>query len=252
LIQPLLEQAVNRMQHIILLGRQKRNQEKVKTKYPLSALTVVHKDQDLLEEISRLEPYLAAELNVKTVRYNQNESDYIEYYAKPNAPVLGKRLGKGFKAVKQAIENLSAAELESYQDEGQLVINGETLSGEDILVFREAKPGTDVISDRFISIDLPCQLSEELIEEGLAREVVNRVQKTRKDLGLKVTDRIVLAVEASDDLHIAIRNHADYIKRETLAEEIVDASDQTEAVAFEIDGRPLRLGISKAPNQPHA
>ncbi|MEM8661884.1 MAG: DUF5915 domain-containing protein [Pseudomonadota bacterium] len=223
----------------------------MKTKYPLSALTVVHKDQELLEEISRLEPYLAAELNVKTVRYNQNESDYIEYYAKPNAPVLGKRLGKGFKAVKQAIENLSAAELESYQDEGQLIINGETLSGEDILVFREAKPGTDVVSDRFISIDLPCQLSEELIEEGLAREVVNRVQKTRKDIGLKVTDRIILAIEAEDDLYTAIQNHADYIKRETLAKEIVNSLDETDAFAFEIDGKPFRLGISKVANQPN-
>lgn len=247
LIQPLLEQAVNRMQHIILLGRQKRNQEKVKTKYPLATLTVVHKDQTLLDEISRLESYLATELNVKNIRYDQNESEYIEFYAKPNSPILGKRFGKDFKAIKQAVENLSAEQLGEYQDAGELIVNGETLSGEDILLFREAKPGTDALSDKFISIDLSCELNAELIQEGLAREVVNRIQKSRKDHGLNVTDRIRLELEAHEDLTEAVMGHAEYVKGETLADEIVTASvSSPDAFEFEIDNKPIKFAIHKA------
>jgi isoleucyl-tRNA synthetase len=248
LIQPLLEQAVSRMQHIILLGRQKRNQEKVKTKYPLATLTVVHKDQQLLDEIARLESYLATELNVKSVRYDQNESAYIDFYAKPNSPVLGKRFGKAFKDIKQAIEALSAAELERYQEQGELSVNGETLSGEDILVFREAKQGTDAVSDKYISIDLSCELSDELILEGRAREMVNRIQKTRKDIGLNVTDRIVIALEADNDLAKAATTHESYIKTETLADTLrqgaLSAADG-ESFDFEIDDMTVRLAIRK-------
>ncbi len=248
LIQPLLEQAVSRMQHIILLGRQKRNQEKVKTKYPLAALTVVHKDQQLLDEIARLEPYLATELNVKTVKYDRNESQYIDFYAKPNSPVLGKRFGKAFKDIKQAIEKLSADELDSYQDSGELEVAGETLSGDDILVFREAKAGTDALSDKFISIDLSCQLNDELIREGLAREIVNRIQKTRKDIGLKVTDRIEVKADAADALADAIATHETYILSETLADAVnlgPIESGASDALEFDIDGKTLNLVIRK-------
>ena len=247
-IQPLLEQAVSRMQHIILLGRQKRNQEKVKTKYPLANLTVVHKDKALLDEISRLESYLSSELNVKNVSYDQNESAYIDFYAKPNSPILGKRFGKAFKEVKQSIENLSATELETYQDQGELVINGETFSGEDILVFREAKAGTDALSDKFISIDLSCALNDELVLEGQAREVVNRIQKSRKDMGLNVTDRITIKLDAHDELANAVIAHEDYIKGETLADAIEAANDSLgeDAFEFEIDDKSLKFSIQKA------
>lgn len=249
MIQPLLEQAVSRMQHIILLGRQKRNQEKVKTKYPLAALTVVHKDQELLNEISRLESYLAAELNVKSIQYSQNESDYIDFYAKPNSPILGKRFGKAFKSVKQSIENLTAVELERYQETGELTLDGESFSGEDILVFREAKAGTDALSDKFISIDLPCELTESLILEGMAREVVNRIQKSRKDLGLNVTDRIQVTLEAHNELTEAVTAHLDYIKGETLADDVQFGSvgESGEGIfELDIDDKSFKLAIQKS------
>lgn len=245
MIQPLLEQAVSRMQSIILLGRQKRNQEKVKTKYPLAKLTVVHKDKQLLDEISRLESYLATELNVKTIAYDQNESQYIDFYAKPNSPILGKRFGKGFKDIKQAVEALTAEELEAYQEQGSLDLNGETLSGEDILVFREAKPGTDALSDKAISIDLSCALNDDLILEGRARELVNRIQKTRKDIGLNVTDRIEVTFDAHTDLSAALNAHADYVKAETLATSLNEGSIEGDAFEFEIDDKAVKLAIRK-------
>ena len=77
---------------IILLGRQKRNQEQIKVKVPLQSLTVIHKDENLLKEISRLETYIQNELNIKNVEYSSDESKYIKLFAKPNSPVLGKKL----------------------------------------------------------------------------------------------------------------------------------------------------------------
>ena len=245
LIQPILEQAVTRMQHIILLGRQKRNQEKVKTKFPLAELTVIHKDKVLLEEISRLESYLASELNVKSVVYSEDESAYINLYAKPNSPVLGKRLGKQFKTFKQQIENLTAAQVNEFQGSGSLELSGETFSVEDILVFREAREGTDALSDKFVSIELVCELTEPLIQEGLAREVVNRIQKTRKDLQFNVSDRINVIVSADPSLTEAITAHESHVKGETLADSLSFSTDKAE-VEFDIDGARLGLTITRA------
>tara|TARA_R110002073_G_scaffold2548_5_gene16722 strand:+ start:1633 stop:4761 length:3129 start_codon:yes stop_codon:yes gene_type:complete len=245
LIQPILEQAVTRMQHIILLGRQKRNQEKVKTKFPLAELTVIHKDKVLLEEISRLESYLASELNVKSVVYSEDEPAYINLYAKPNSPVLGKRLGKQFKTFKQQIENLTAAQVNEFQGSGSLELSGETFSVEDILVFREAREGTDALSDKFVSIELVCELTEPLIQEGLAREVVNRIQKTRKDLQFNVSDRINVIVSADPSLTEAITAHESHVKGETLADSLSFSTDKAE-VEFDIDGARLGLTITRA------
>ncbi|MBT4160707.1 MAG: isoleucine--tRNA ligase [Gammaproteobacteria bacterium] len=244
-IKPLLEQAVTRMQHIILLGRQKRNQEKVKTKYPVANLTIIHRDMELLDEIARLEDYLSAELNVKNLSYSTDEQSFIHLYAKPNSPILGKRLGKRFKDFKQRIETLDSKEIEELQNSGELTLDGERFEVDDVLIFREAMSGTNALSDRFISIDMDCTLNDELIKEGLAREVVNRVQKSRKDAGYNVSDRIRLTVYADGRLADAINTHEDYIRRETLALEL-SLSPESQELPFSIDDEELSLTLSLA------
>ncbi|MEN8131805.1 MAG: class I tRNA ligase family protein, partial [Pseudomonadota bacterium] len=241
-IKPLLERAVTRMQHIILLGRQKRNQEKVKTKYPVACLTVLHRDEALLEEIARLDDYLKQELNAKAIDYSTDEQRYIHLYARPNSPVLGRRLGKHFKTFKQKIEALDGETIEALQESGELVLDGERFCVDDILVFREAREGTNTISDRYISIDMDCTLNDELIREGQAREVVNRVQKSRKESGFAVSDRISLTVQASAKLAEAIRAHEEYIRSETLTTELVFSENELD-LSFDIDGEPLSLSL---------
>ena len=244
LIQPILEQAVTRMQHIVLLGRQKRNQEKIKTKYPLAEMTVVHQDQALLDEIARLESYIQAELNVHKVSYSTEESEFINLFAKANSPILGKRLGKQFKQFKGAIEALSSEAINEYQDAGEITIDEESFSGDDLLLYREARPGTNAVSDRFISIDLDCTLNDTLIAEGLAREVVNRIQRSRKDLGFNVADRVAIGYRAEGALPAAISQHQEHIMRETLSVEMTD--DAQEGLEFDIDGDLLTLTIARA------
>lgn len=244
-VDPLLEQAVERMQNIILLGRQKRNLEKIKTKVPLSMLTIIHEDKALLDEISLLEDYIKAELNVKQVNYSTREDDYINFYAKPNSPVLGKRLGKEFRKFKTLIEQLDHNQLNQLGDAGSLELDGEVFSSDDILVFREAKAGTQTLSNRFVSIDLNCDLNQDLIAEGLAREVVNRVQKTRKVMNLNVTDRISVAYTGSDELREAIEKHLSYIRHETLSNTFLPGDVSSKGFSFDIDAFSFRIEITR-------
>lgn len=244
-INPVLEDAVDRMQQLILLGRQKRNQVQIKVKTPLATLRVIHKEQSLLDEISKLEGYIKTELNVKNVEYTTDEDKYINLFAKPNSPVLGKRLGKDFGKFMGLIKNLKAEQLLELEEKGELELAGEKFAPSDILIFREAKEGTQALSNRFISIDLDTELSEELILEGLAREVVNRIQRTRKDIGLNVEDRIIISYKASEKLAKAIKEHTDYITKETLTTDLSEDLGVS-GEDFKVDDQELTLRITKA------
>jgi isoleucyl-tRNA synthetase len=244
MIIPELEDAVDRMQQIILLGRQKRNQVQIKVKTPLSTLTVLHKEKSTLDEISKLEGYIQTELNIKNVVYSQDEDKFIRLFCKPNSPVLGKRFGKNFGKIRKQIEGLGAAELGELEAKGELTIDGEVFKTDDILVFREAKEGTQALSNRFISIDLDCELNEDLIHEGLAREVVNRIQKTRKDLDFNVDDRIKVGYEGDPVLVQAISKHAQYISRETLTAKL-EKGLSGDTVDFKVEAYELKLSIQR-------
>lgn len=243
-INSVLEDAVDRMQQLILLGRQKRNEVKIKVKTPLAKLTVVHKDQATLDEIAKLEQYIQTELNIKEIAYSTEEDKFIKLYAKPNLPVLGKRLGKEMGKFMGAFQKLSTDELIKLEDQGHLEVLGERFDESDFLIFREAKEGTQALSNRFISIDVDCELTDELINEGLAREVVNRIQRTRKDLDLKVDQRIKISYYTSEAFQKVFQDHKEYICGETLANELFEKSDLGQnAVSFEVEDHEFKLLI---------
>jgi isoleucyl-tRNA synthetase len=242
-----LEDAVDRMQQIILLGRQKRNQEQIKVKTPLSTLTIIHKDQTLLDEISKLENYIKSELNIKNINYSTNESSFIKIYARPNFRVLGKRLGKTFKQYKSLIESMNSEQISILETDGSITIENENFATTDIELFREAKDGGGALSNRFISINLDCNLTDELIMEGHAREVVNRIQKSRKDSGFNVADRIEVQFSTGDLLTKVINTHIDHIGKETLSTlNSVDlTNDNNSITTHDIDGEELLLLLKK-------
>lgn len=245
-IQPELEDAVSRMQQVVLLGRQKREEVRIGLRTPLRSLTVVHRDAAVLDELRRLEPYVMAELNVNEVRYDTDEAAHIEMVARPNFPVLGKRLGKRMKAYAQAIRGLDREQTASYALSGSIEIDGERFEGDDIEVIQQARPGTNTVSNGVIAVDLDTELSDELIRGGLAREIVNRIQRRRKDLGLHVADRIAVRYTGHEELMQVAREHGEYICGETLAPTFVRDDGLSAGTELEIDGRAFRFEVERA------
>jgi isoleucyl-tRNA synthetase len=243
-----LEDAVDRMMQIILMGRQKRNQVSIKVKTPLKSLTIIHQDKKLLDEISKLEETIKIELNIKEIHYSSAEGDYIKLFAKPNSPILGKKLGKEFKKYKNLIEQLDSETLMNVEAGKEIKIEGKPFTANEILVFREAKEGIDALSNRFISVSIDTKLDDQLIGEGLAREVVNRIQKTRKDMNLNVSDRIRLNYNGSEKIISAIKEHQDYIMKETLSLDLnfLDrlSDEKDNSFLFKVEQENLIIEIS--------
>ena len=238
-----LEQAVARMQRIVLLGRKQREHKKVSLRTPLSALVVIHRDDAVLNDIRSLEDYVKGELNVKNVVYDSNEGKYINWFAKPNFPVLGKRLGKRMKEFQALIQQLRSEDLERFQADGCIELNNETFTLDEINVYREATEGSSVTSDSLISIDLDFDLTQELMDEGVARELVHRIQLTRKDLNLNVTDRIRVGYDSTPRLIGIVERFHRYIAGEVLATEICQAESRDHCV--ELDGDEFRFSIER-------
>ncbi len=242
LIKPELEKAVDRMQQVILLGRQKREDVKIGRRTPLARLTVIHRDESLLEEMRALDSYIADELNVRAVEYSADENAYIELVAKPNFPVLGKRLGKRMKEFQKAIATMSADQIGELQASGSFELDGETFGPDEIEVLQVARDGTNTVSNSLIAVDLDCDVTPELKRGGYAREMVNRIQRARKDLGFEVSDRIDVVYAADGELALAATEHEDYIKGEVLAVSFVQGSPE-ESVAATVDDQPFAFSL---------
>jgi isoleucyl-tRNA synthetase len=244
--QPRLEEAVSRMQQVILLGRQRREEVRINLRKPMRRLTIVHRDAELLDELRTLEPFIRRELNVKQVAYDRDEDKYIRLYAKPNFPLLGKRLGKRMKDVGARIARLDRQQIEALQETGSITIDEEAFGLDEIDVLREAKPGTNALSNRFISIDLDCALDDGLIAEGLAREAVNRIQRSRKEMNLNVSDRISVTYRGGDSVEAAVRQFAEYVAGETLATRLEPGDPGAGAFSTMIEDQPFSYRIEVA------
>ena len=143
------------------------------------------------------------------------------------------------------ITSLSAEQLASYEESGLIELGGEKFQVGDILIFREAKEGTESLSNRFISIALDCNLTDDLLNEGLAREVINRIQKTRKDLNFNVEDYISIKYQATERLLKVIEHHQRYIQKETLCKELSVEKDLSNTIDFTIDNEQLSISITR-------
>ncbi len=246
-VEPELEDAVARMRQVILLGRRCREDARINLRTPLRRLTIIHGDAKLLEELRGLEEYVRRELNVKSVVYDQDEERYIRFYAKPNFPVLGKRLGKRMKAFQAAIEGLGRSELDALQNGESVMIDGESFDASEITVFRDAREGGTVLSNRLISIDVDCELDDELVAEGWAREVASRINRSRKDLGFEITDRINVFYEGDGKLTDALARHRDYVAGETLAVRFETGAPGARAITTSVDDMALSYRLEVVP-----
>ncbi|XP_014423441.2 isoleucine--tRNA ligase, cytoplasmic isoform X1 [Camelus ferus] len=221
LIDKKTESAVSRMQSVIELGRVIRDRKTIPIKYPLKEIVVIHQDPEALNEIKSLEKYIIEELNVRKVTLSTDKNKYgIRLRAEPDHMVLGKRLKGAFKMVMTSIKQLSSEELERFQESGTIVVEGHELHEEDIRLmytFDQAAGETtqfEAHSDAQALVLLDVTPDQAMVDEGMAREVINRIQKLRKKCNLVPTDEITVYYKANSEgkyLNNVIKSHTEFI-----------------------------------------
>jgi isoleucyl-tRNA synthetase len=216
------------------LGRAARNKASVKVRQPLSTLYVWARSGEVRQAVDALQDQLLDELNVKSLEWVDDPAEYAEYQVKPNFAVLGPKYGKQMNALRAEIMKLDPTTVATAFRAGENVsvtLDGAEarLTDEEVLVDVTEREGFNVAEDGDVLAALDTTLTHELILEGMARDFVRGVQDLRKQAGLQIEDTIRLVYSATGEEAEAIQSHADYIKAETLAAELVpgDAEDCT-------------------------
>ncbi|MCD6379713.1 isoleucine--tRNA ligase [bacterium] len=238
-----LERKMQEVLQVVIAGRAARNKAGIKVRTPLSELLVCSADSGKVDWLDD-EEYAALvhdELNVKKISYIESADDYISLTAKPEFSLLGKRFGKKIKEVSQAIGKLDKTRLKKLEAVGEISIDidgkGEKFKAEEIKVFRQTIENFEVETESEITVVLNTMLTPGLIKEGMARDIVNRVQNLRKDSGFEISDRIVLSYKADEEVKEVFTEFDDYIRGETLAESIDNSSKNWPFVTeFELNG----------------
>jgi isoleucyl-tRNA synthetase len=248
LADPGLEEAMQAVRLTVELGRAARAQAKAKVRQPLRRAVIVANEAER-EAIEARAELVTAELNVKRLDFVTDESELVSYTAKPNYRALGPRFGRRMPQVAAAVEALDPAHVAAtIADGGQIgiAIDGtdHSLGPEDITLALQPLEGYEVEAEAGHAVALALELDEELLREGLAREIVHAVQIARKDAGLEITDRIELRLGGDADLLAAAREHEDYVAGEVLATAVAYDGDSAGAAA-EIDGRRLSIGLRR-------
>lgn len=191
-----IERRVGRMQRVIELARVSRERRTVGLKTPLKTLIVIHPDPVYLEDVRSLEGYITEELNVRDLVLSSDEARYnVQYSVSADWPVLGKKLKKEVQKVKKALPGLSSEQVRQFVLNREIVVDGIRLEDGDLIVKRGLKDDTssknlETNTDNDVLTILDTELYPELADEGLAREIINRVQRLRKKAGLQPTDDV--------------------------------------------------------------
>ncbi|CAN5268865.1 isoleucine--tRNA ligase [soil metagenome] len=224
------------------LGHSLRRHHEVRVRQPLAAVTVVTRDERAMQAVVTHRDLIAEELNVKTVLVDTDESAVVELTAKPNFRLLGRRLGAKTREVAAAIEELDHASVERIAAGETLTVAGQAIGPDDVVVRRQARPGRIVGTEGPLCVALDDALDPALVAEGMARDLISRIQAMRRDLGLAVTDRIEVGWDTPDPgLAGAVEQHRDLIAAEVLATGITRTEGGNNT---QIGASPLTLTIT--------
>jgi len=244
-----LEKKMELTQKAVSMGRAIRIKHNLKIRQPLNAIYLVTRDRDEQTILATMEDLIKDELNVKNVIFNDNESELVHFSAKANFKILGKKLGKDMKRVNQAIMKLDS-------DSIQKILNGETynlileglelpLTEEEIVIDRQEKENLVIQNDGTLTVAIDQKLSEELISEGLIRELVHQIQNIRKEKDFDVADRIKVEYSASEKLSVAIGQYMEFLCNEVLADSFSQSAEQDLAEKYPINDEMIHLLIEK-------
>jgi isoleucyl-tRNA synthetase len=223
LIDTELEETMDLVRDLVTLGRASRESARIKVRQPIGKVLVDGKYED---KISHLVPLIKEELNVKKVVFTNDLNQYMNFQLKPNFKLVGPVLGSKIKLFTKVLAGLDAADAAVRLENGEALtvdLDGEPyeVNKENVLITITAKEGFNVATENNLFVILDTTLTQELIDEGLARELISKVQQMRKNNDYEVTDNIRIFLDADDAVSKAVDVFEDYIKTETLAVEIV-------------------------------
>lgn len=250
LLRPDLEEAVKAMDTLVALGRMHREKIKVKAKIPLNQIRIIHRSEEVLKTLKRFEPFFGDELNFRNVIYDSHEDRFVAISAKANFPILGRRLGSKMKAVGAAIQALGLSDILKLESGETLTLEGETITLAEVEIRRTAKgENPNLSTHQIVSIEVDPTVTPEQEREGLAREVMRKIQAARKAADFKLDDKISLELACTPPLRDAVTAHQDTLIAETLTRQfkLMDSAENprgSHVEQVEIDGELLKIGVS--------
>ena len=230
----------------MILSLRKRAEKNVRQ--PLQKAVIPAPDQETLEALLRVEDLIKSEVNVKEMVIVRAEDSEIKLVKKikPNFKVLGKKVGGMMKQLAAAIAQMSQEDIAAFEAAGTFTLCDYALVAEDVDIITEDMPGWLVANNGVITIALDIELTPALIEEGIARELINRIQNLRKSSGLEITDRIAVQLENREEIAAAVKNCNEYIASQVLATSLVLVEGLTGGTILEMDGYNVNCIIEKA------
>jgi isoleucyl-tRNA synthetase len=245
LVDTALEDAMAVMRDVVNLGRNLREQKRIRVRQPLPLIKVASSKELDPHLRDMLSPLVLEELNVKAIEWMEDASDLVRITVKANFKVLGRRLGRKMKPVAAAIAQLNDAQIQALQDGASFELEGETIALEHVLIVQETTGEGAVENNGNVIVELDIQISETLRLEGLARELVSKVQAARKEAGFEVEDRIILSVKTdSEALRAAIETHKQMICGEVLATQMTTLD--VDHGAIDAGGEDATIALQRA------
>lgn len=242
-----LEQAMEAVQTVVSLGHALRKEHRLKVRQPLPKVHIASPSSEVLGFLDEQKELILEELNVKAVDLTEDEKQLVSLSAKPNFRVLGKEVGGKMPLVQKAIGALSQHQLEQVMDGGIVVLEIDDLKLElgakEILVDRTVQEGLVAANEGIITIALDTTLSEDLVLEGLAREIINKVNTMRRDMDFNVTDRIRMKIQSTPKVKESFKRHGEYIRHEVLAVEVDFA--ECEGKEWDLNGEAAVIFIEQ-------
>jgi isoleucyl-tRNA synthetase len=244
-----LESKMLKAQTVSSLVLSLRKKEMIKVRQPLQKVMIPILDKNQRTEIEAVSDLIKAEVNVKEIELLDDASGVLVKQIKPNFKTLGPRFGKDMGLISKEIQNFAQEQIAELETNGLLilVISGKsiTLSQEDVEISSQDIPGWLVANANGITVALDITITEELKQEGIARELVNRIQNIRKDSGFEVTDKIKVQMLRNEELELAVKSNENYIMSETLTQELVFEDKIENGIEIEFDDIKTMILISK-------
>ena len=244
-----LEARINKARLIVSLGLSLRKKEQIKVRQPLQKLMIPVKNQQEREQLLSIEEQIKTEINVKELELLDDTSTILVKEIKPNFKTLGPRFGKEMGPIVNTVKSLSEEQIRQLEEQGQIELNVNEkniiLEDSDVEISTKDIAGWLIATGQGTTVALDSTLNEGLVEEGISRELVNRIQKIRKDAGLEVTDKIAVRIAQHEGLEKAVLKNKHYVMTETLTDHLEFVPNLTGGQSLAFDEIDTRINIQK-------